>query len=312
MHLKPSENTELFGMSNFFNNFKMLYDNKKMPNKILLSGKKGLGKSTLAYHLINYILSQDEDCKYDSNKFTINKENKSYKLVQNHSHPNFYLIDLVDEKKNIDVAQIRKMINYTNKSTFNNKSRFILIDNIENLNKNSVNALLKIVEEPNDNIFFILINNNEKKILPTLKSRCLSFKVNFTFNETVNIINYLLKKDISKLLNKDLINYYITAGEVINLIDLGNDKNINLLEYDLIGLLNLLIDNGYYKKNKLVKNIIINFIELFFIKKSMLCDAKRSLFTFYHDFIIKIHNTEKFNLDEESLFLEFKSKLLNG
>ena len=57
MHLKPSENTELFGMSNFFNNFKMLYDNKKMPNKILLSGKKGLGKSTLAYHLINYILA---------------------------------------------------------------------------------------------------------------------------------------------------------------------------------------------------------------------------------------------------------------
>ena len=47
------------------------------------------------------------------------------------------------------------MINYTNKSTFNNMARFILIDNVENLNKNSVNALLKIIEEPNENIFFI-------------------------------------------------------------------------------------------------------------------------------------------------------------
>ena len=85
------------------------------------------------------------------------------------------------------------MITYTNKSTFNNKARFILIDNIENLNKNSVNALLKIIEEPNENIFFILINNNEKNILPTLKSRCLTFKINFTFNESINISNQILR-----------------------------------------------------------------------------------------------------------------------
>jgi len=45
------------------------------------------------------------------------------------------------------------MITYTNMSTFNNQARFILIDNIEHLNKNSVNALLKIIEEPNDNVF---------------------------------------------------------------------------------------------------------------------------------------------------------------
>ena len=49
------------------------------------------------------------------------------------------------------------MINYANKSAFNNKERIILIDNAENLNLNSSNALLKITEEPNDNVFFILI-----------------------------------------------------------------------------------------------------------------------------------------------------------
>ena len=91
-----------------------------MPTKILLSGKKGTGKSTLAYHLINYILSNNEDFKYDSSKLTINKENRSFKLIQNNSHPNFYLIDLLNDKKNIDIAQIREMITYTNKSTFNN------------------------------------------------------------------------------------------------------------------------------------------------------------------------------------------------
>ena len=153
MNLKPSENINLYGMNNFFNEIKKLYDEKKMPNKILLSGKKGLGKSTLAYHIINYILSSNEEYKYDSLNFLINNENKSFRLLKKNSHPNFYLIDLLNDKKNIDVSQIREMISYTNKSTFNNMARFVLIDNIENLNKSSVNALLKIIEEPNENVF---------------------------------------------------------------------------------------------------------------------------------------------------------------
>jgi DNA polymerase-3 subunit delta' len=312
MNLKPSENTQLYGMRNFFNEITKLYNEKKMPTKILLSGKKGLGKSTLAYHIINYILSDTEDFKYDSNKLTINKENRSFKLLKTNSHPNFYLIDLLNDKKNIDIAQIRAMITYTNKSSFNSMARLILIDNIENLNKNSINALLKIIEEPNENVFFILVSNNEKYIFPTLKSRCLTFKINFTFNESMNISNQILNENIFDLINHDLINYYNTPGEIINLINFSNDKNIDLRDYTLINFLNLLIDNGHYKKNKFVKNLLINFIELFFLKEYKSSGAKVSLLNFYQNFIIKVYNTEKFNLDEESLFLEFKSKLLNG
>ena len=312
MLTKPSENINLYGMSHYFNEITKLHNEKKMPNKILLSGRKGLGKSTLAYHIINYILSSNEEYKYDIKNFIINKQNKSFKLLQNKSHPNFYLIDLIDEKKNIDINQVREMITYTNKSSFNNTPRFILIDNIENLNKNSTNALLKVIEEPNDGIFFILINNNEKNILPTLKSRCLTFKINFTFDESINVSNLLLNKNLYEIVNNDLINYYTTPGQIINLIEFSNEKKINLKEHTLISILNLLIDRGYYKKNKLIKNLIINFIELFFLKEYRLIVTKNKLLNFYHEFINKIHNTDKFNLDEESLFLEFKDKLLNG
>ena len=48
MNLRASENIRLFGMKVFFNEITNLYKLKKMPTKILLSGKKGLGKSTLA------------------------------------------------------------------------------------------------------------------------------------------------------------------------------------------------------------------------------------------------------------------------
>ena len=311
MKLKPSENTKLYGMNHFYNEIIKLYNDTKLPSKILLSGKKGLGKSTLAYHVINYILSKNEEYKYDFSKFIINENNRSFKLVLNNTHPNFYLIDLLNDKKNIDVAQVREMIKYTNKSTFNNLERFILIDNIENLNKNSVNALLKVIEEPNEGIFFILINNSEKNILPTLRSRCLTFKINLTFNESIDVSNQIMGENIFDLINHDLINYYNTPGEIINLINFSKVRNINMKNYTLINFINLLIDNGYYKKNKIVKIILINFIELFFLKEYKSSRARISLLNFYHDFINKIHNTEKFNLDEESLFLEFKSKILN-
>jgi len=312
MNLKPFENTQLYCMDNFFNQIIRLYNEKKMPTKILFSGRKGIGKSTLAYHIVNYILSNKEDFKYNLSKFKINKENRSFKLVQNNSHPNFYLIDLINDKKIIDVAQVREMITYTNKSSFNNNNRYILIDNIENLNNNSVNALLKIIEEPNKNIFFILINNSEKYILPTLKSRCLSFKINFTFNQSINASNKILNNNIFDLINYDLINYYYTPGEIINLINFSKDKNIDLRNNTLVSFLDLLITNGYYKKDKFVKNLLVNFVHLFFLKEYRLSRTKKSLLNFYHIFTNKIYNTEKFNLDEESLFLEFKSKLLNG
>ena len=310
MNLKPSENNHLFGMICFFNEITDLYNKKKMPNKILLSGKKSLGKSTLAYHIINYVLSHNEDYKYNIKEFKINKKNKSFKLIQNRSHPNFYLVDLLDEKKNIDVAQIREMIMYTNKSCFNNTPRFILIDNIENLNKNSVNALLKIIEEPNEGIFFILINNCEKPIQPTLKSRCLVFKINLTFSQSIDIVNQLLNKNIFDLVSSDLINHYISPGEIINLVNLADDKKITLLEHDLGSFLKLTINNSYYKKNKVIKKMLLNFIELFFLKEYRLTNSKISLLNYYHKFLNKVRNVEKFNLDEESLFLEFKSKLL--
>ena len=312
MNLKPSENKRLYGMSYFFNQIIELYEKKGMPTKILLSGKKGLGKSTLAYHIINYILSKDEEFKYDASKLIIKKNNRSFKLLQNNIHPNFYQIDLLKDKKNIDVAQIREMITYTNKSTFNNLERFILIDNIENLNKNSVNALLKIIEEPNSNLFFILINNSEKYILPTLRSRCLTFKIHFTFDQSMLISNQILNENIFNLINHDLINYYNTPGEIIDLINFSRDKDLDLKKYTLIDFLNLLIDNGYYKKNKFVRKLLVNSIELFFLKEYKLSSVKNAILFLYHDFVKKIHNTEKFNLDEESLFLEFKSKLLNG
>ena len=83
MNLDPSRQLDLFGHETQFTNLTDLYTNKKLPNKMLLSGVKGIGKSTLAYHLVNYILSLHEDNPYNLEKLEINIDNKSFKLTQN-------------------------------------------------------------------------------------------------------------------------------------------------------------------------------------------------------------------------------------
>ncbi len=117
---KPIDQPKLYGLSHIFNEIVDLFTSKKLPNKILLSGSKGCGKATLAYHFINYVFSINKKNSYNIKLNEINTENTSFKLIKNGSHPNFHLIDLMEDKKNIEISQIREMINYANKSSFNN------------------------------------------------------------------------------------------------------------------------------------------------------------------------------------------------
>ena len=309
MNLNSSTQTNLFGHEKIFNDLSILYKKEKLPNKILLSGDKGIGKSTLAYHLINSILSENEEHPYNFKNNIINSENKSYKLIQNRSNPNFNLVNVIEDKKNIDIDQIRELIIHLNKSSFNKKQRFVLIDNIELLNINSINALLKILEEPNKNINFILINNN-KRILSTLKSRCLNFKVNLTKNQSIKIVNQILNDDINNIVNNELFDNYVTPGKLLKLIKLSEEYNLDLVNFDLKMTLKSIIREKIYKKDKSIIAIIYSFIELYF--RNNISIKNINLIKSYHYFIKKINNTKIYNLDEETLFIEFEDKVLNG
>ncbi len=309
--LKPYNQKILLGYDNLFLNIVNLWKNKKLPNKILFSGSKGIGKATFAYHLMNYIFTNKEQFPYDINNYKINNSNKSFNLVKNNSHPNFHLIDLFDDKKVIEIAQIRKMINYANKSAFNNKERIILIDNAENLNLNSSNALLKIVEEPNDNVLFILIFDNNKKILETVKSRCLKFNFILSSNECIDITSKIIQKNLKDIVNIDLISHYSTVGDFINLINFSLTSNLDVSNADLKNLLLNIIENKHYKKDIYIKNNVYKFIEFYFLKLINLNNSHKKIFLLYENFIKKIFYLKKFNLDEETFFIEFKNKILN-
>ena len=309
MILDPSNQINLIGHKSHLLDLVNLYLKNNLPNKILLSGEKGIGKCTLSYHLINYILSYNEEYSYNIKNFQINNKNKDFILTHNKTNPNFTLIDVDLDKKNIDIQKIRNLIINLNKSSFNLKPRFVLIDNIELLNVNSVNSLLKILEEPNKNINFILINNN-KKILPTLKSRCLNFKISLTYNQSIDITNTILNENINNILNEELINHYVTPGYLLKLIEFKNTHNLDLKNLNLKNFISQIIMEKKYKKEITIKNLLYSLIELYFRKNTSIRNI--NLINMKNYFIKKINDSKKFNLDEDVLFMEFEDRVLNG
>ena len=308
-YLEPINQTKLYGLEKYFTELVNFYKNGNYPNKILFSGQKGIGKATLAFHFINYVLTIEEEKKYDIVSYQINSESPEFKTINNKSNTNLITIDVNEDKKSIDINQIRELIINLNKSSFNKKPRFVLIDNIELLNINSINALLKILEEPNENINFILIHNN-RKILSTLLSRCINFKISLSNNDYLKISNQLLNDDLNNLVNNELINYYFTPGEIYQLVQFSSENGYDLSNIDLKNFLKILINDTQYKKNNFINNMMYSLMEFYFRELNQ--SFSKLLNEKYSYFIKRISDTKTYNLDKESLFMEFNEEILDA
>jgi DNA polymerase III delta prime subunit len=177
---------KLIGFEKIFTTLKENLINKNLSNSLIFYGNKGIGKSTLTYFLINYVF--DEIYKN-------NPSSNHTNLIYNNSHPSVRLLRKeYDEKtkkfkKNIIINQIRDLESFIYQFTIDGSPKFIIIDSSDDLNVNSSNALLKILEEPKRNTYIILITHQLSKLLPTIRSRCIKFKFsNPTFDQFNEII----------------------------------------------------------------------------------------------------------------------------
>jgi len=301
--------SKLIGHRELFKDFVNFYNLGKLPNKILLSGHKGIGKSVFSSHFLNYIFSKGEEYPYDLENNEILKRNKSYNLYFNNVHPNIFKIQKNVEKKNIEIEQIRNMIKFQNSSSFNNKERFVLIDDAEFLNINSTNALLKSIEEPNSNLNFIIIHDSNVKIKETLKSRCIEFKLYLKSSEIEFIIDSYFKNSIYSKISEDFKTHYNNPSFLINFIKFCNDKEIDFENISITEFIKILIDNKNYLKENFVLENLNFFIELFFYRNSNL--VKNYSYDLKEYFYQKLSNVKKYNLDLESFFIEFEDVLIN-
>jgi len=300
---------KLVGHENIFKNFMYLYEKKILPNKILLSGNKGIGKSLFVKHLLCYIYSLKDKNKYNLDEFSINNLNKSNKLIVNNSHPNIFNIFKKEDKNNIEISQIREMIQFQNRSSFNNEIRFIIINDLQYFNLNSTNAILKSLEEPNDNVTFILINDSSKFIKDTIKSRCIEFKLFLYINEVKLIVNNYFNENVFDSISSDFQNIYNSPAFLITLVIFLKENNLDIDNLSIEQFIIKIIKNKYYIKNHFINENLNFFIELFFFKN--INHSKNVSFHIKEYFYLKLSQLRKYNLDLESFFIEFEEKLLS-
>lgn len=311
--LSPKNQLQLFGYDDYFNSFIKLFNKNKLPNTILLSGLKGSGKATFTYHFINYLFSYREQDKYSVSNFTISSDNKSYKRLCNNIHPNFFLLENNTHEESIKIENVRNILRFLNKSTYNSNIKIVMIDNAEYLNVNSSNALLKVLEEHNDNTFFFIIHNDSNRILDTVKSRCIQFKFFFTLSEKKNILRNIIKGYKSNL-NIDKINdnfYFDTPGNVLKYLKILGENNIDYAK-DKLSCIFYLIDKYKQKKESQLLIFISLMVELFYNELSLKNNKKLNIY-FYNKFKImkQINDVKKFNLDKNILFISLQEMLKN-
>ena len=287
-----------------------LYINRKLPQTILFTGEKGIGKLNVAYHLVNFILSKDEDNEYCLTTNKINSNNKTYNLLLKNIHPNLFLISLKDKKKNIDIEQIKNMKNFLNITSFSNKPKIVLIDGSEYLNLSSSNSLLKSLEENLNNVFFILVHDIKKKLLTTIKSRCIQFKFFLNNEGREKRINEILNNQFNDL-SSDFKNKYISPLFFKSLLEYCNKNNLQIKDINLDNLLSDILKKKDYKKNEFVLKNFFLLVQLFLYKKIRNEQNNNKYFYLLKYFTQRFDDVAKFNLDFESYVLEFKNLIYN-
>ena len=120
----------------------------------------------------------------------------------------------------------------------------------------------------------------------------------------------MLDGELYQIVNKDLINYYSSPGNIYRLAKFGQSNKCNLDKMKLKEFLKIIIKNNFYKKDNFIKFLVYDLIEFYFSKINLPINA--NIHNNYNYFLKRISTTKTFNLDEESFFIEFENEILNG
>jgi len=304
----PFQSIKLISLDQYFDELVTLYESDSLPKVLLLSGKKGLGKFTLIFHFLNYIYTKNEKTPYNVEDKVINTDSKFYNSVINKTSPDVIFLQAI-EGKNIKIDDIRNLKSILSRSSLTNNPRFIIIDEVEFLNINSINALLKTLEEPSENNYFILVNNQQADLIETVSSRCLKNNIYLSNEKQKKVIDYFIESSkINIQINSQVS---LTPGVLLKYNDLHNKYKLSNEDNILLNINKLL--HGYKKdKDKALINMSVFLVDQFFyllIKKNInkidyLINLKSTIIDKINDFII-------YNLNINSVLKSIELKLKN-
>ena len=289
---RPQEFKDLIGQEVMVQTITNAIKLGKTPNAYLLTGIRGVGKTTTAR-----LIAKALNC---AKNFSVGEkcnpsENCHCKEIVNSNHMDVLEMDAAS-KTGID--DVRELIENSKYSPTSAKFKIFIIDEVHMLSKQAFNGLLKTLEEPPPSLKFILATTEVRKIPVTILSRCQRFDLrrvsvdllckhlkNITVKEKGNISEDAIKliartsegsvRDSVSLLDRALIsqsinqNKKITEPEVRQMLGLADKSKIISLfkevlsgnEKDALNLLSELINDGLDAKNFL--NDILEVLYLF-------------------------------------------------
>ena len=300
---RPKNFKELIGQDIMVQTITNSIKLKKLPNAYLLSGIRGVGKTTTAR-----LIAKAINC----NKNFVALEQGKYCDCNNCEEiDNFKHLDVLemDAASRTGIDDIRELIESSKYNPTSAKYKIIILDEVHMLSKQAFNGLLKTLEEPPPHLKFIFATTEVKKIPVTIISRCQRFDLNripisILFNnlkkiaeiEGGKISDTALKlitkaaegsvRDSLSLLDRALVNQQVTEKEID---EVSLRKMLGIADRSrILELLKFIFDGDEKNSIKTLKNIINEGVE----PESFLNDLMEILY-----FIIQTKNLGKFDTE---------------
>ncbi|MDP2334754.1 MAG: DNA polymerase III subunit delta' [Reyranella sp.] len=160
----------------------------------LLTGPRGIGKATLAWRFTRFLLcGQHEGGLFGDGpeSLEVAPDAPGRALVDARSHPDLFHLrrslnpDTGRMRAEIAVDDVRGLGAFMHMTPAMGKWRVAIVDSADEMNRNSANAVLKILEEPPPNAVLLIVAHAPGRLLPTIRSRCRRLALQPLADETV-------------------------------------------------------------------------------------------------------------------------------
>lgn len=237
----PREQKQVIGHMSQKERTQQYYRSNKFPHGLILLGPRGVGKATFAWEIAKYLLSRKESTSFNGN------ENVDHsKLIAAGTHPDLFFLEAVEKEnasKTISVDLVRALQNFTSRTPVKSDCKIVIVDDIGNLSKHGNNALLKGIEEPSGETFFLLVAHDAASIIQTIRSRCQIMRFNHLKNDDMLLFSGY--KELS-VLEKAFVN-----GSPGRLINVQSDNGIRRVYDCVVKLLDELLTVGDFSLEQL-------------------------------------------------------------
>ena len=160
--------------------------NHRAHHALLINYIQGSGEDELINLLVNRLICQS------SQQLQPCGQCHSCQLLLSQHHPDYYLITNEQGKQSISIDQIRSISTKVYEKSQQGGNKVIWIKHAALMTEAAANALLKTLEEPPENTYFILSDEHNSQLLPTIHSRCFSYFL--AVPELEKSINWLKKQ----------------------------------------------------------------------------------------------------------------------